>query len=387
MSEEIGVLVPGENGGHHGHKVRTIVVCEEEGIKALYCLDDKKIVTYSFMKSKGWTEETAKNWVEDRHQKILSLTEVGKADDGFTKIIAVFEEGPRAFWPQGKAFALENGEEEVEEQEEDAEPKEVIDVNEPENQEENSESRVDTDEDGGILPGKGHENSGEGSVNNTQVSEQVEAGLVPADNPEDTVNKSYDGDEGTKARGDGQGQGGPRQGDGGASRCVCPECGAEVSHEKGIPCSNKKCPKCGTQMVGKSLDETVVDISVMSGEGEKQIVKVDKMKQLLYGVFLVPEEADHHGDVISTEDVEKVAHGFIVDYRIIDEMHEDVIRADIVESAVAWRDELNFFDAKLKKGTWFGAVKIHDKDVWNKVLSGEYKGFSVRIAGVREPIK
>lgn len=53
------------------------------------------------------------------------------------------------------------------------------------------------------------------------------------------------------SRGDGQGQGGSRQGDGGASKCVCPKCGKEYSHEKGKPCSEKKCPKCGVSLKGK----------------------------------------------------------------------------------------------------------------------------------------
>jgi len=52
------------------------------------------------------------------------------------------------------------------------------------------------------------------------------------------------------ARGQGQGQGGPRQGNGGASKCVCPKCGATTAHNKGTPCNGTKCPKCGTPMTG-----------------------------------------------------------------------------------------------------------------------------------------
>jgi len=52
-----------------------------------------------------------------------------------------------------------------------------------------------------------------------------------------------------KARGEGQGVGGEKQGDGGADSCVCPKCGYKAKHEKGKPCGN--CPKCGAKMVGK----------------------------------------------------------------------------------------------------------------------------------------
>jgi hypothetical protein len=59
---------------------------------------------------------------------------------------------------------------------------------------------------------------------------------------------------GGKARGEGQGVGGGRQGDGGADKCVCPECGKELAHEKGTPCADMECPDCGVAMVGKDED-------------------------------------------------------------------------------------------------------------------------------------
>lgn len=52
------------------------------------------------------------------------------------------------------------------------------------------------------------------------------------------------------SRGQGQGVGGPKQGDGGADKCKCPECGKVVSHNKGTPCNEMECPKCGANMVG-----------------------------------------------------------------------------------------------------------------------------------------
>lgn len=48
---------------------------------------------------------------------------------------------------------------------------------------------------------------------------------------------------------------GPRQGSGrrmqGRSKqCTCPKCAHKMPHKKGIPCSEEKCPKCGTIMKG-----------------------------------------------------------------------------------------------------------------------------------------
>ena len=30
--------------------------------------------------------------------------------------------------------------------------------------------------------------------------------------------------------------------------CICPKCGHKISHQRGTPCYQQKCPKCGTMM-------------------------------------------------------------------------------------------------------------------------------------------
>jgi hypothetical protein len=52
-------------------------------------------------------------------------------------------------------------------------------------------------------------------------------------------------------RSSGRGREGVRRGAGGTQVCECPECGHSKPHVRGTPCSEKKCPKCGTVMVGK----------------------------------------------------------------------------------------------------------------------------------------
>jgi len=34
------------------------------------------------------------------------------------------------------------------------------------------------------------------------------------------------------------------------TKCVCPNCGYEEAKVRGIPCRSKKCPKCGTPLMG-----------------------------------------------------------------------------------------------------------------------------------------
>lgn len=56
-------------------------------------------------------------------------------------------------------------------------------------------------------------------------------------------------------KGGGQGQGSRRGGRGGgfaagpSGECMCPQCGHKETHELGVPCTQKKCAKCGAPMV------------------------------------------------------------------------------------------------------------------------------------------
>ena len=36
---------------------------------------------------------------------------------------------------------------------------------------------------------------------------------------------------------------------GGPTECVCPNCGFRVPHQRGIPCAQHICPRCGSRMV------------------------------------------------------------------------------------------------------------------------------------------
>ena len=169
---------------------------------------------------------------------------------------------------------------------------------------------------------------------------------------------------------------------------------AHLENEDGYSKIEKYIPNSDPFILSKDIENFTIgkdkraQVAIDSNISEENIIKIDKHKQIVYGIFLVPEKADHHGDVISVDDVEKVAHKFLVDYRDVDEMHHiETLAADIVESGIAWEDGIEYYGKTLAKGTWFGAIKIHDQKVWNKVLSGIYKAFSVRIAGVREPIE
>ena len=53
---------------------------------------------------------------------------------------------------------------------------------------------------------------------------------------------------GRGSRGAGR-MGGNRPGAGPSGNCVCPNCGAKVPHQIGVPCYSLTCNKCGVKMV------------------------------------------------------------------------------------------------------------------------------------------
>lgn len=78
----IRIPVKGEEGKHKDHKIRTIDVDKDKGIKALYCVDCKVIITYLFDKDndENWTLSSAQEWV-DEHAKNYTLVDVTAEGD------------------------------------------------------------------------------------------------------------------------------------------------------------------------------------------------------------------------------------------------------------------------------------------------------------------
>ena len=82
--------------GHSGHKIRTMTISAEKGIKALYCVDCKKIITYLFS-TDSWSMAEAQAWVND-HKKLLDRYEQmlaskeDKEDEEDKEIVDIEEE-------------------------------------------------------------------------------------------------------------------------------------------------------------------------------------------------------------------------------------------------------------------------------------------------------
>ncbi len=79
--EYIRIPVKTEEGKHEGHRIRTIDVSAEKGIKALYCGEDKIVITYLFAKDKEWTMESAQAWVKEHSKEARSISQEELLDE------------------------------------------------------------------------------------------------------------------------------------------------------------------------------------------------------------------------------------------------------------------------------------------------------------------
>ena len=117
------------------------------------------------------------------------------------------------------------------------------------------------------------------------------------------------------------------------------------------------------------------------------VFKSDKMRQIVYGVVLAPDEVDFQEDYMTAPDIEEAAHGYLIRSRIVGKQHEEKNDADVVESYIAPQDlefEGQTGPQKVKKGSWIIGVRVNDPKEWDKVLDGSYTGFSVGGRGERE---
>ena len=108
------------------------------------------------------------------------------------------------------------------------------------------------------------------------------------------------------------------------------------------------------------------------------IKKTDEEKQLVYGIVYAPDEADAHGDAMTTDELQKAAHHFLEKARTnnVDTDH-DFVADDgmIVESYILGKDDSKFPGEK--EGSWAVVLKVTNEDTWDAVKKGDLKGISL----------
>lgn len=116
-----------------------------------------------------------------------------------------------------------------------------------------------------------------------------------------------------------------------------------------------------------------------------RIRKIDKMRQIVFGVVYEPNVLDTHGDMMLPEDIELMAHRFMADVKLrtsIDTMHDNIPNGSYpIESFIA-RDN----DPDYPPGSWVLGLKVVDAKVWGAVMSGDLNGYSFEAYCTKKPV-
>lgn len=143
------------------------------------------------------------------------------------------------------------------------------------------------------------------------------------------------------------------------------------------------------------VDEPAIeeDFVYLRKEQPQQIFMQSDEKHMVYGAVLVPDKdiyrIDDYGNEFllsfTKESIEKMAYDFLKEYRQnnITLMHEDY--ASEITLVETWLKGSMDYDKSialglnkdLPIGTWFAGMKVNNIELWDKIKSGELKGFSV----------
>ena len=125
------------------------------------------------------------------------------------------------------------------------------------------------------------------------------------------------------------------------------------------------------------------------------IAKIDKAKKIVYGKALVPDKLDSQKDIVSKEDVENVAHNFLIN---LQKAYVELLSGSQTTKA----SQIGFMHKVFKgvggfgyivesyidpEGSWVLATKITDDKIWDMVLKGDITGYSIGGKGRRIPIE
>lgn len=139
------------------------------------------------------------------------------------------------------------------------------------------------------------------------------------------------------------------------------------------------------------VDEPAIenDFIFLSKEKEQQIFLEKDEKHLVIGPVLIPNKPIYRNNgkeeyfiEFSAETIEKLAYEYLMNGRMysVTTQHEEV--ADNICLVESWiktseNDKSNDYGMKLPIGTWLCSMKVENEEVWQRVKSGELKGFSI----------
>lgn len=123
-----------------------------------------------------------------------------------------------------------------------------------------------------------------------------------------------------------------------------------------------------------------------------QVLKTDPTQHVVYGWGSVSVSdgqllTDLHGDQIEPEELEKAVTDFMLEYRQTGVMHTGLAVGDVIASLVTTPDIVKAFglSESLPVG-WILGVKVNDPAIWEQIVSGKLKAFSIQGTAEREPV-
>lgn len=125
-------------------------------------------------------------------------------------------------------------------------------------------------------------------------------------------------------------------------------------------------------------------------EEKQQVFLESNEKHLVYGAALIPDKDIYRNNGeqefyinFTKESIEKMSQDFMREYRQYEVKtdHEDVANeVCVVESWLvsdSYKDKSNALGINVPEGTWMIAMKVNNVETWERIKSGELKGFSV----------
>lgn len=141
------------------------------------------------------------------------------------------------------------------------------------------------------------------------------------------------------------------------------------------------------------VDEPAIEQDFIALAKDKEEIKValaSEERHICYGPALIPNMDIYRNNGeqefyinFSEESIQKMSQDFMKDYRQhnVNLQHsEDTDEVYVVESWLVedpYRDKSNALGFNVPKNTWMIGMKVNNIEVWDKIKSGELKGFSV----------
>lgn len=135
------------------------------------------------------------------------------------------------------------------------------------------------------------------------------------------------------------------------------------------------------------VEDPAIEVDFIALSKQQIPIKLAEEKRLLVGAALIPDipiyrrfEGQEFYVSFDQSCIEKLAQNFLANYNNITVGHEELV--DDVKVVESWiktseNDKSNDYGFNFPIGTWCIAVKVNNDEIWNKVKSGEYKGFSI----------